>query len=337
MTTQDQTSQRVGFAPITRIDADRREIEVTATSEAVDAFGTVFDFDASRAAFERWLGNVREMHNAVAVGRRVAVISDPDRREVRVRLRISRGADATWQKVLDGTLCGASIGASNVKWREALRGDVARSGDDGDPTEIVRVATAYDLVELSLVDNPANPDCVGIALVRAATPNVTLLDDLDDAPADTIVIGGVDQGPPPAHAGMSALAGICGCATCRGVLAALDGTTHHAASPGEADLRADVRRLGANVAALGGALDALGRRQAEALGRMAAQIDQIANQPVAAGPVLRPADKRLVSAPATANIAERVAALQSFGAGVSDQHTQVALATEILRLQQSAL
>ncbi|HEX8983360.1 MAG TPA: hypothetical protein VF792_11350 [Ktedonobacterales bacterium] len=63
---------RVGYAPITRVDAERREIELCATSEALDAHGTIFDYTASKDAFTRWEGNVREMHErrGRAAGRR---------------------------------------------------------------------------------------------------------------------------------------------------------------------------------------------------------------------------------------------------------------------------
>lgn len=99
------------------VDEDKREIEVCATSEAVDSYGTVFGYDASKDAFNRWAGNVREMHDRKAVGRKVAVRYDDDARRVYARVRISRGAEDTWEKVKDGTLAGASIGASDVTWQ----------------------------------------------------------------------------------------------------------------------------------------------------------------------------------------------------------------------------
>jgi hypothetical protein len=161
---------RVGFAPIVRVDAERREIELCATSDALDTYGTIFSYEASRDAFARWEGNVREMHERKAVGRRVAVRCDDATRKIVVRLRISRGAEDTWEKVRDGTLRGASIGASNVRWRQERRG--ARE---------VPVAEAYDLVELSLVDLPSNPDAQGVTFVRDGVPVLALLDPLDGA------------------------------------------------------------------------------------------------------------------------------------------------------------
>ncbi len=167
----------VGFAPITRVDEERREIELCATSEALDAHGTIFDYAASKAAFARWLGNVREMHERRAVGRRVAVRYDDEARRVYVRLRISRGAQDTWEKVRDGTLRGASIGASDVTWRRERRTIAGRS-------RWAQVATRYDLAELSLVDNPSNPDALGVIFVRGAMPDETLLDPLEPDAAE---------------------------------------------------------------------------------------------------------------------------------------------------------
>src|SRR5580765_5519904 len=96
------------------VDEDKREIEVCATSKAVDSYWTVFGYDASKNAFGRWAGNVREMHDRKAVGRKVAVRYDDDARRVYACLLISRGAEDSWEKVIDGTLAGGAIGASDV-------------------------------------------------------------------------------------------------------------------------------------------------------------------------------------------------------------------------------
>src|SRR5690348_18500697 len=62
-----EPAHRIGFAPIVRVDASRREIELCATSETVDSHGTIFDYNASKDAFTRWIGNVREMHGRQAL------------------------------------------------------------------------------------------------------------------------------------------------------------------------------------------------------------------------------------------------------------------------------
>ena len=77
------------------------------------------------------MGNVREMHERVAVGRRVGVRCEDETRRIFVTIRISRGAETTWEKVLDGTLRGASIGATNVRWERQRRsvGEAEREVD----------------------------------------------------------------------------------------------------------------------------------------------------------------------------------------------------------------
>ena len=359
--TASDMAQRVGFAPITRIDAARREIEVTATSEAVDAYGTVFDYAASKDAFARWLGNVREMHESLAVGRRVGVDYDDAGRQVRVRLRISRGAESTWQKILDGTLCGASIGAANVAW-EARR--------FADAEEPVRVATAYDLVELSLVDNPANPDCLGIALVRGKLPDADLLDEMEDESntnatkiherreneRDTQEGEEEEASELPLHAGMRVMALACGCALC-GEIAEMLGSPQSSGQDesrpyapsieegGEATTRAadtgwrhvvgTEQRLAAGLALLRGDLDRAAQEQHAALADLRVRMERIERQPQPGGPVLRAAEK-VLGAPLGSNglnVPERIAALQEFGATRSDQRAQVEVAAEILRLQ----
>ncbi len=142
------------YAPIVRINPQLREVTVRATSEREDAFHTRFLFEASRDAFERWAGNVREMHQPVAVGCAARILPYPAERAIDVVLRVSKGAEQTWQKILDGTLKGASIGAANVQWQRDKSG--------------ISTAIKYDLVELSLVDNPANPDCQ-IYVIRGGT------------------------------------------------------------------------------------------------------------------------------------------------------------------------
>ena len=63
---------------------------------------------------------------------------------------ISKGAQDTWEKVLDGTLSGFSIG-----------GKIKESDNEVNKAtgEAVRFIKDYDLVELSIVDSPANELC----------------------------------------------------------------------------------------------------------------------------------------------------------------------------------
>jgi len=147
------------YAPITRINTDKWEVEGIATSEAIDSYGTIFSYDASKKAFQRWIertANVREMHDRKAVGKGVNVFFDDANKQIAVRLRVSRGAQDTWLKIQDDVLAGLSVGATNPTW-----GKIERNG------KTYPYLTSYDLAELSLVDNASNPDGQGLSLCRA--------------------------------------------------------------------------------------------------------------------------------------------------------------------------
>ena len=70
----------------------------------------VLSYAGSKAAIESWLGNVREMHGNVAVGRDVEREFDDESRTITVTVRIGEGAPVTWEKIQDGTLRFLSAG-----------------------------------------------------------------------------------------------------------------------------------------------------------------------------------------------------------------------------------
>jgi hypothetical protein len=141
--------------PIAKIDKEKRTVSGFATLDNVDKQSDIVPTDVSIKAFERFRGNLREMHMPVAVGRVMSFKSDKfydkDKDKfyngVYVDAYISKGAQDTWEKVLDGTLSGFSIG-----------GSIKDTEDQYDPEmdKSIRVIKDYDLHELSLVDNPAN-------------------------------------------------------------------------------------------------------------------------------------------------------------------------------------
>jgi hypothetical protein len=151
----DLPSEISYYAPITRINQEKREVIGVATAEVKDAYRTVIGYEASKDAFHRWRGNIREMHQSKAVGRALEIMPDDEHRRIIVRARISKGAEDTWQKILDGTLTGFSIGGKNGKW-------TTRTIDGEELPYLER----YDQAELSVVDNPACP-ASSIEVVRA--------------------------------------------------------------------------------------------------------------------------------------------------------------------------
>lgn len=141
--------------PFAKIDESKRLVSGYATLDNIDSQGDVVLAEASLKAFARARGNIREMHQPLAVGRMVDFREDEFYsteekkfyRGIFVTARVSEGAEDTWKKVLDGTLTGFSIGG---EINEASNEFVKDAGTT------VRFIKDYDLVELSLVDNPAN-------------------------------------------------------------------------------------------------------------------------------------------------------------------------------------
>ena len=141
--------------PFVKVDSERRLVSGFATLDNLDSQGDIVTKEASMNAFKNFRGNVREMHQPIAAGRVVEYRPDiyVDKTTgqvyngVYVSAHISKGAQSTWEKVLDGTLSGFSIGGSITK-----SDYIYKEGDD----KTYRKVDEYELVELSLVDNPAN-------------------------------------------------------------------------------------------------------------------------------------------------------------------------------------
>jgi len=146
---------RIQFSvPISKVDTELRMVHGFATLDNIDLQGDIVPLESSIRAFEKFRGNIREMHNALkAVGKMVSFrperYYDPETGTVYngifVSVYVSKGAEDTWQKCLDGTLAGFSIG-----------GVVTEVFDQIVEKGIYRVIADYFLTELSLVDNPAN-------------------------------------------------------------------------------------------------------------------------------------------------------------------------------------
>jgi hypothetical protein len=137
-----------------KVDKERRLVSGFATLDNVDRQRDIVLASASREAFKNWAGNVREMHDKIAAGRLVQLQEktyfDPDTQQmysgIWVEVYVSKGAESTWQKVLDGTLAGFSIGGFVTEKEDVFDEDHGW----------ITVIKAYDLAELSLVDSPAN-------------------------------------------------------------------------------------------------------------------------------------------------------------------------------------
>jgi hypothetical protein len=144
--------------PFTKVNREKRTVSGFATLDNVDQTGDVVTAEASIKAFENFRGNLREMHQSVAVGKVVSfrpeTYYDQSTKKfyngVYVTSYISKGAQDTWEKVLDGTLSGFSIGGKIKESDNEVNKATGQS---------VRFIKDYDLVELSIVDSPANELC----------------------------------------------------------------------------------------------------------------------------------------------------------------------------------
>jgi DNA-binding ferritin-like protein len=137
------------------IKREERIVSGIATADNIDKSGDIVEFSASLEAFKNWGGNIREMHSPVAVGKSVGFepveITAEDGSKynaIKVSAYISKGAQDTWEKVLDGTLKAFSIGGKIMEKAES-----AEKMFRGRPVNVIK---KYMLGELSLVDNPAN-------------------------------------------------------------------------------------------------------------------------------------------------------------------------------------
>ena len=144
--------------PFTKVNREKRTVSGFATLDNIDQTGDVVVAEASLKAFENFRGNIREMHGSNAVGKMVSfrpeTYYDTKSGEfyngVYVDAYISKGSQDTWEKILDGTLAGFSIGGKIYESDNEVNKATGKQ---------VRFIKGYDLIELSVVDSPANELC----------------------------------------------------------------------------------------------------------------------------------------------------------------------------------
>ena len=140
--------------PIAKVNKEKRTVSGFATLDNIDRHGDIVTSDASEKAFQRFRGNLRQMHQPIAIGKVLSFHPEDyfDKetgstyKGIYVNAYISKGAQDAWEKVLDGTYTGFSIGGNIVN----------ASFEPGDDNVDHRIIKEYDLMELSVVDSPAN-------------------------------------------------------------------------------------------------------------------------------------------------------------------------------------
>jgi hypothetical protein len=168
--------------PFGKVDQERRIVSGFASLDNLDKQYDIVTTEASMSAFAKFRGNIREMHQPSAVGKMISFKEekyfDPETKKfykgVYVSTYISKGAQNAWEKVLDGTYTGFSIGGRMNKWDDAY---------DEKMDKQIRIIKDYDLIELSLVDSPANQ--------FASIMSVEKVDGVDVIKADNTVLENV--------------------------------------------------------------------------------------------------------------------------------------------------
>ena len=137
-------------------------VEGIATDDTLDSDQQVCDPEWLKSAMPDWFkwGNIREQHSNIAAG--VATGHEVVGNQHRIRAHVVDPGSVA--KVLAGVLKGFSIGIRNAR----VTKDKAASGG--------RI-TDGEIVEVSLVDRPANPSCT-LALAKAVNGVVIQTEDL---------------------------------------------------------------------------------------------------------------------------------------------------------------
>ncbi len=219
------------------------------------------------------------------------------------------------------------------------------------------------------MDNPSNPDALGVTFVRDATPDVALLDVLDEPatdaeePGDSEVPAVADARTPEQadrarlHGAAQAVLTGCGCSVCvaaRALLAdvplpiergaashsqAEDQPLARALAAGLSDNSIHIVALDAGVRALAATIEASVRQMAGEVGGLNRRVMALESQPLRgrSGGIARWINcrrwrraGRWARSPRRANHR----ALESLAGEVRDPQVQVAIAAELIRLQQ---
>jgi hypothetical protein len=149
------------FVPFVKFDETKRMVWGYASTPRKDVQGESITLDCIKDALPDYMQwrNVREMHQKKAIG--ITKTAEVDKKGLYIGCKIV--GDENWEKVKpdddgDALLKGFSLGG---QWIEK------------DGTDITKMR----LMEISLVDRPANPDC-RIDVIKAAAASVP--DDVTD-------------------------------------------------------------------------------------------------------------------------------------------------------------
>lgn len=178
--------------PLQKVDKENRIVSGWATLDNIDTSDDVVLSSASTEAFANFRGNIRLMHQPIPAGKLVDFREDsyydPKTQKfyngIYVDVYISKGAPQVWEMVLDGTLTGFSIGGKVTETENHF------AKDAGKP---VRLIKKYNLIELSLVDSPANQLCDVVSITKAADGTLSASGMVTEVVAENVFWCGTDN------------------------------------------------------------------------------------------------------------------------------------------------
>lgn len=181
--TSDGNSYRMEM-PLTKVDEENRLVSGWASLDNPDLQGDIVLAEASERAFAKFRGNIREMHQPIAVGRMISYRPDSYYDSttqkfyngIYVTVYVSKGAQSTWEKVLDKTLQAFSIHGPIIE------SEMEFSKDSGTS---LRVIKDYELVELSLVDSGGN-QLANVMSISKSSSGITVTGMVADADIQNI-------------------------------------------------------------------------------------------------------------------------------------------------------
>lgn len=167
---QNGSSIKINF-PIMKsekMEDGRLMIEGVATNEAIDHTNEIVDYESAKTAFADWKGNIREQHDPKkAVGKAIEVIADDASKQIIVKAFISKGAQDTQAKILDGTLSDFSIGGRVEK---RVKEKVQKGDGEVEVTRLIMKRIS----ETSVVDSGCNPE-TSFSIVKADGDSLLLV------------------------------------------------------------------------------------------------------------------------------------------------------------------
>jgi len=143
------------FIPFTKVDSVKREVSGIVTAEQPDKDREVCDYSKSKPYYKAWsdefnkstdgmsLGNLREMHQLIAVGKATDLQFHDDDKEIVMTFKVVD--DDAWKKVEERVYTGFSQGGRKV--------------GEATPDPVYKGCARYvaNPTEVSLVDNPCLP------------------------------------------------------------------------------------------------------------------------------------------------------------------------------------